>query len=77
MQLGFSNRCVGSLSTQAKPHKKLTHEGLLESQIDRLLGKIGLDIYAQSHEEIVWAKIALVVHAHQKRQPDFGCGRSA
>jgi len=57
---------LGSMSTQAKRRERLLREGLAESQLDRLHGPIGLDIGAQSPEEIALAIMAEVVEAHRR-----------
>lgn len=61
---------LGSTTTQAKRRERLSREGLSEAQLDRLHGPIGLDINAQTPEEIALAIMAEVVHAHRKRKQD-------
>lgn len=59
---------LGSKTTQAKRRERLLHEGLTESHLNRLHGPIGLDINAQTPEEIALAIMAEVVHAHRKQK---------
>ena len=61
---------LGSMTTQSKRRERLSHEGLSESQLDRLHGPIGLDINARTPEEIALAIMAEVVNAHRKRKQD-------
>jgi len=61
---------LGSKSTQAKRRERLLREGLTESQLDRLHGPIGLDINAQTPEEIALAIMAEVVDAHRKQKQE-------
>lgn len=58
---------LGSRNTQAKRRERLLHEGLTSSQLDRLHGPIGLDINAQTPEEIALAIIAEVVDVDRKQ----------
>jgi len=58
---------LGSKSTHAKRRERLLGDGLSESQLSRLHAPIGLDIGAQSPEEIALAIMAEVVHAHRKQ----------
>jgi xanthine dehydrogenase accessory factor len=58
---------LGSKITNAKRHKRLLDEGLSESQIARLHAPIGLDIGAQTPEEIALAVMAEVVEAQRKQ----------
>jgi len=62
---------LGSMATQAKRRKRLLYGGLTPSQLDRLHGPIGLEINAQTPEEIALAIMAEVVDAHrnQKQEP--------
>ena len=53
------------MSTQAKRRERLLREGLTESQLDRLHGPIGLDINAQTPEEIALAIMAEVVKVYR------------
>jgi xanthine dehydrogenase accessory factor len=57
---------LGSVTTQAKRRERLLHEGLTESQLDRLHGPIGLDINAQTPEEIALAIMAEVVKVYRR-----------
>jgi len=59
---------LGSMTTQAKRRKRLSRAGLTESQLDRLHGPIGLDINAQTPEEIALAIMAEVVDAYRKQK---------
>jgi len=61
---------LGSTTTQSKRRERLSREGLSESQLDRLHGPIGLDINAQTPEEIALAIMAEVVDAHRRRKQD-------
>lgn len=58
---------LGSRTTQAKRRERLLHEGLTSSQLDRLHGPIGLDINAQTPEEIALAIMAEVVDIDRKQ----------
>lgn len=58
---------LGSRSTHAKRRERLLNDGMSESQLARLHAPIGLDIGAQSPEEIALAIMAEVVEAHRKR----------
>ena len=58
---------LGSKSTQAKRHTRLSNEGVPESQLSRLHAPIGLDIGAQAPEEIALAIMAEVVQAFRKQ----------
>jgi xanthine dehydrogenase accessory factor len=59
---------LGSTTTQSKRREWLSREGLSESQLERLHGPIGLDINAQTPEEIALAIMAEVVDAYRKRK---------
>lgn len=59
---------LGSKTTQEKRLERLLHEGLTVSQLDRLHGPIGLDINAQTPEEIALAIMAEVVDVHRKQR---------
>ncbi len=54
---------LGSRTTQAKRRARLLAAGLVEAQLDRLSGPIGLDIGARTPEEIALAVMAEVVAA--------------
>lgn len=58
---------LGSRVTQAKRRERLLDEGLTEAQLSRLHAPIGLDIGAQSPEEIALAIMAEVVATRRKR----------
>jgi xanthine dehydrogenase accessory factor len=58
---------LGSKSTQAKRRERLSNEGVPESQLSGLHAPIGLDIGAQSPEEIALAIMAEVVQAFRKQ----------
>lgn len=60
---------LGSKRTQAKRRERLSGEGLSEAHLDRLHAPIGLDIGAQSPEEIALSIMAEVVEARRKRTP--------
>jgi xanthine dehydrogenase accessory factor len=57
---------LGSQRTQSKRRKRLQESGLSAADLDRLHGPIGLDIGAQSPEEIALAVMAEIIAA--KRQ---------
>lgn len=59
---------LGSKTTQAKRRERLLANGLTEVQLSRLHAPIGLDIRAQSPEEIALAIMAEVVDAYRKRE---------
>jgi xanthine dehydrogenase accessory factor len=59
---------LGSKSTNAERRKRLLADRLSESQLSRLHAPIGLDIGAQSPEEIALAIMAQVVEARRKRE---------
>ncbi|MGB7874986.1 MAG: XdhC family protein, partial [Anaerolineales bacterium] len=61
---------LGSKTTQAKRRERLLLEGLTESLLDRLHGPIGLDINAQTPEEIALAIMAEVVDVLRKRKQE-------
>jgi xanthine dehydrogenase accessory factor len=58
---------LGSKSTHAKRRERLLRDGLGESQLSRIHAPIGLDIGAQSPEEIALAIMAEVVESYRKR----------
>ncbi|NOT03173.1 MAG: XdhC family protein [Anaerolineales bacterium] len=58
---------LGSKSTHGKRRDRLLNEGMDELQLSRLHAPIGLDIGAQSPEEIALAIMAEVVNAHRKQ----------
>jgi len=58
---------LGSKSTHEKRRERLLNEGMSELHLSRLHAPIGLNIGAQSPEEIALAIMAEVVEAHRKR----------
>ena len=58
---------LGSKSTHEKRRDRLLNEGMDELQLSRLHAPIGLDIGAQSPEEIALAIMADVVNAYRKQ----------
>jgi xanthine dehydrogenase accessory factor len=58
---------LGSKSTHAKRRERLLNEGISDEQLSRLHAPIGLDIGAQTPEEIALAIMAQVVNAHRKQ----------
>lgn len=58
---------LGSKTTNAKRRERLLHEGLTEAQLSRLHAPIGLDIGAQTPEEIALAVMSEVVAAFRKQ----------
>jgi xanthine dehydrogenase accessory factor len=56
---------LGSQKTQARRRQRLLEAGLSEAQLDRLHGPIGLDIQAQTPEEIALAIMAEIVAARR------------
>jgi xanthine dehydrogenase accessory factor len=59
---------LGSKTTQAKRHQRLLEAGLTELQLSRLHAPIGLDIGAETPEEIALAIMAEIVNAHRKQE---------
>jgi xanthine dehydrogenase accessory factor len=59
---------LGSRATQLKRRERLRDAGITEAQLSRLRGPIGLDIGAESPEEIALAIMAEIVEA-RRRQP--------
>ena len=57
---------LGSKTTQARRHERLLNGGLTEAQLSRLHAPVGLDIGAQSPEEIALSIMAEVVEAHRR-----------
>ena len=57
---------LGSRKTHARRVERLTEAGLGEAAIDRIAAPIGLDIGAQSPEEIAVAILAQVIAALRK-----------
>jgi xanthine dehydrogenase accessory factor len=58
---------LGSRATQAKRHARLLEAGLTETQLARLHAPIGLDINAETPEEIALAIMAEVVAARHSQ----------
>jgi xanthine dehydrogenase accessory factor len=58
---------LGSTTTNAKRRERLLSDGLTESQVSRLHAPIGLDIGAQTPEEIALAVMSEIVKAHRKQ----------
>jgi len=58
---------LGSKKTNAKRHERLLKDGMAEFQLSHLHAPIGLDIGAQTPEEIAVAIMAEVVEAHRKQ----------
>lgn len=58
---------LGSKTTNAKRRERLLNEGVSEVQLSRLHAPIGLDIGAETPEEIALAIMAEVVTAHKKQ----------
>lgn len=59
---------LGSKTTQAKRRQRLLDEGLTETQLDRLHGPIGLDIGAETPEEIAMSIMAEIVAAWNRSE---------
>lgn len=60
---------LGSKSTHAKRRKRLLDDGIAATQLARLHAPIGLDIGAESPEEIALAIMAQVVEAYRRQDP--------
>lgn len=58
---------LGSKTTNAKRRERLLSEGVTEEQLSRLHAPIGLDIAAQTPEEIALAVMSEVVAAYRKQ----------
>jgi len=58
---------LGSKKTAVKRQERLLNDGLSEAQLSHLHAPIGLDIGAQTPEEIALAIMAEVVNAHRKQ----------
>jgi xanthine dehydrogenase accessory factor len=56
---------LGSRKTQVQRRQRLLEQGLSETEVDRLRGPIGLNIGAQTPEEIALAIMGEVVAAHR------------
>jgi len=59
---------LGSKTTNAKRRERLLNEGITETQLSRLHAPIGLDIGAETPEEIALAIMSEVVNAYRKRE---------
>jgi xanthine dehydrogenase accessory factor len=57
---------LGSRTTQSKRRERLLGEGLTEPELDRLHGPIGLDIEAQTPEEIALSIMAEIVASRNR-----------
>lgn len=57
---------LGSQKTQADRRRRLLEAGLSEAQLSRLHGPIGLDLGAETPEEIALAILAQIVQARRK-----------
>jgi len=60
-----------SIASQGKRRERMSHEGLPESQFDRLDISIGMDIYTRTPKEIAFVIMAKVVIAQRARKPDL------
>lgn len=60
---------LGSRRTQAKRQDALRQEGLAENQVKRLHGPIGLDIGAETPEEIALCILAQIVQVRRQGHP--------
>ena len=61
---------LGSKSTNEKRRERLLTDGLNQSQLTRLHAPIGLDIGAQTPEEIALAIVSQVVSIHRKQKQE-------
>jgi len=59
---------LGSKTTNANRRERLLSEGLTEKQLSRLRAPIGLDINAETPEEIALAIMSEVVSSYRKRE---------
>lgn len=57
---------LGSQQTQTKRRQRLTEAGLTETQIQRIHGPIGINIYAQTPEEIALSVMAEIVKTRRQ-----------
>ncbi|HEY4665750.1 MAG TPA: XdhC family protein, partial [Anaerolineales bacterium] len=58
---------LGSRTTQAKRLERLRERGLSEANLDRLHGPVGLDLAAESPEEIALSIMAQIVATRNSR----------
>ena len=58
---------LGSKTTQSKRRQRLLDEGLTEEQLNRLHGPIGLEIGAETPEEIIMSIMAEIVAARNSQ----------
>jgi xanthine dehydrogenase accessory factor len=58
---------LGSRTTQAKRRERLRERGLSEANLDRLHGPVGLDLAAESPEEIALSIMAQIVATRNSR----------
>ena len=61
---------LGSKTTNAKRRQRLLDDGLTEEQVSRVHAPIGLDIGAETPEEIALAIMAEVVEVYRKRNQE-------
>lgn len=61
---------LGSKTTNARRHERLLAEGVSETRLSRLHAPIGLDIGAETPEEIALAILSEVVEAYRKRNQE-------
>ena len=61
---------LGSKTTNARRRERLLADGVTEAQFSRLHAPIGLDIGAQTPEEIALAVMSEVVKAHRKQNQE-------
>ncbi len=66
--MAFYVGALGSRATQAKRRERLREAGLTEAHLARLHAPVGLDIGAESPEEVALAIMAEVVEAHRKQK---------
>lgn len=66
--VAFYVGALGSKTTQAKRRQRLLEDGLSAEQLDRLHGPIGLELHAQTPEEIAMSIMAEIVAARNASQ---------
>jgi xanthine dehydrogenase accessory factor len=64
--VAFYVGALGSKTTNEKRRERLLEAGMSESQLSRLHAPVGLDIAAETPEEIALAIMAEVVEAYRK-----------